>query len=89
MKAYNIKNKRKHTFWTVQLPVSEQLDDEEVVAEADISEDFLKEITDEDKNYLILELAQMIRLNNVEERIATEKSKSKGKARKTIGKKGK
>ena len=84
MKAYNIKNKRNHTFWTVQLPVEEQIVDEEVIAEADICEDFLKEITDEDKNYLILELAQMIRLNNVEERMIAEKNKPKGKARKTL-----
>ena len=84
MKAYNIKNKRNHTFWTVQLPVEEQLADEEVVAEADISEDFLKEITDEDKNYLILELAQTIRLNNVEERLEFLKNQTKGKARKKL-----
>jgi len=84
MKAYQIKNKRGHKFWTVQLPVEDEVTDEEVVAETTISEDFLKEVTDEDKNYLILELAQTIRLNNVEERLEFLKNQPKGKARKKL-----
>jgi len=83
MKAFQIKNKRKHTFWTVQLPVEEQIIDETVLGEAIICEDFLKGITDEDKNYLILELAQMVRLNNIEEKLEADKNKPKGKPRKT------
>ena len=83
MKAFQIKNKRKHKFWSIQLPVEEQIKNEEVIGEAIICEDFLKELSDEDKNYLILELAQMVRLNNVEEKLIAEKNKPKGKARKT------
>ena len=83
MKAFQIKNKRKHKFWTIQLPVEDEDTGEEVVAEATICEDFLKDVTDEDKNYLILELAQMVRLNNVEEKLIVNKNKPKGKPRKT------
>lgn len=83
MKAFQIKNKRNHKFWTTQLPVEEQIEDEEVLAEATICEDFLKELSDEDKNYLILELTQMVRLNNVEEKLIASQNKPKGKPRKT------
>jgi hypothetical protein len=88
MKIYQIKSKTGDKFWTVQLPVEEQTSNEEVIAEADITEDFLTDkkikVSEKDKNYLILELAQMVRLNNVEEKIALEKSKPRRKARKCL-----
>ena len=87
MKAYQIKSKNSETFWTVQLP-TEESSKEEVIAEAILTEDFLADekigVSEKDKNYLILELAQMVRLNSVEEKIATEKNRPKRKARKTL-----
>ena len=82
MKAYLIQNKRGKKFWTVQLPVEEQLKEEEVVSEADINEDFVSELSTEDKNYLILELAQMVRFNNVETKFEEAKNRKTRKPKK-------
>jgi hypothetical protein len=84
MKAYLIQNKRGKKFWTAQMPVEEQLEDEEVISEATIEEKFVSELPAEDKNYLILELAQMVRLDNVEEKLADAKNRKTRKARKSI-----
>jgi len=84
MKAYQIKTKKGRKFWTAQLPIEEQSDNEEVIAEETICEDFVKELSDEEKNFMILELAQMVRLNNVEEKLLQEQKKKPGKARKTL-----
>jgi len=83
MKAYKIKSKTGKKFWTVQLPIDDE-SAEEVIAEADISEDFVKDLDDEDKNYLILELTQALRFTHVEEKIVAEKNKVKRKARKSL-----
>jgi len=85
MKIYKIQNNKGKEFWTIQLPLE---DDEEVIGEAQLTDDLLKDkkiaISDIDKNYLILELAQMLRLNNVEEKIEANKKRPKRKARKTL-----
>ena len=83
MKAYKIKPKKGKTFWTTQLLVEEQTG-EEVIGEATIDEDFVSELSEEDKNYMILEMAQTIRLDNVAEKLEEEKKKKPGKARKTF-----
>ena len=83
MKIYQVKTKRGKKFWTFQLPF-EEVDNEEVVGEAILTEDLLKDVSEEDKNFLILELAQTVRFNNVEEKIETEKNRVKRKARKTL-----
>jgi len=86
MKIYKIKKKSNKDFWTIQLPLNDG--DEEVVGEAILTDDLLADkkiaISETDKNYLILELAQMIRLNNVEEKIEIAKNRPKRKARKTL-----
>jgi hypothetical protein len=86
MKAYLIKTKKGEQFWTAQMPVEEQLTTEEVIGEADITEDFVVELPDnnKDRNYLILELAQMVRLNNVEEKLEQAKNRKTRKARKSL-----
>jgi hypothetical protein len=86
MKAYLIKTKEGEQFWTAQMPVEEQLTTEEVIGEADITEDFVVELPDnnKDRNYLILELAQMVRLNNVEEKLEQSKNRKTRKARKSL-----
>ena len=86
MKIYKIKKKLSEDFWTIQLPLNDG--DEEVVGEAILTDDLLADkkiaISETDKNYLILELAQMVRLNNVEEKIALAKIRPKRKARKHL-----
>ena len=86
MKIYKIENKAGKTFWTMQLPLDDG--NEEVVGEATLTDDLLADkkiaISEKDKNYIILELAQMVRLNNVEEKIAIAKIRPKRKARKTL-----
>jgi len=84
MKVYQIKSKTGKKFWTVQPPIEEQLVNEDVIGEETISEDFLLDISEEDKNYLILELAQMLRFNHVEEKLAIEKNRKRRKARKSL-----
>jgi len=84
MKAYLIKTKKGEQFWTVQMPIEEQLTTEEVIGEADITEDFVVELPEnnKDRNYLILELAQMVRLNNVEDKLEQAKNRKTRKPRK-------
>ena len=84
MKAYLIKTKKGDNFWTVQLPVEEQIADEEVIGEAVITEDFVKELpaNNKDRNYLILELAQMVRFANVENKLENAKNRKTRKPRK-------
>ena len=79
MKAYQIKPKKGKTFWSVQTE-----DKDEVIAQAEVTEDFVKTLSEEDKVYMILELAQKIRLDSVEKRLEEEKSRPKGKGRKSI-----
>ena len=86
MKIYKIKKKLSEDFWTIQLPLDDG--NEEVIAEATLTDDFLADkkiaVSEKDKNYLILELAQMVRLNNVEEKIALAKIRPRRKARKHL-----
>jgi len=84
MKAYLIQNKKGKKFWTAQLPVEEQLEDEEVIGEATIEETFVSELSAEDKNYLILELAQMVRFANIEEKFEEAKKRKTRKPRKGV-----
>ena len=64
MEIYKVKTAKGRTFWSIQLPEADA--DEEVVGSQTVTEELLAEIPSIDKTYIILELLQIVRQENVE-----------------------
>lgn len=78
MKAYKIV-KNKDVFWTALQP---QDNKEVAIMTEEITEDFVRQLPEEAKVHIILELSTMLNGCNVESRISKENNKTQKKAKK-------
>lgn len=79
MEIYQIKTAKGRTFWSMQLPEADSK--EEVLGSQIVTEELLEEISSQDKTYIILELLQKVRQENVERKAAEVAKRSQKKSK--------